>query len=54
MLRWERKDNQHHEEDVDCFAAYGDDNDIATSHLYAPGKSFAIHKEFITVKRPQL
>jgi hypothetical protein len=38
MLRWEREDNQRHAEDVDCQAAYGDDDDVATSHLYAPGK----------------
>jgi hypothetical protein len=38
MLRWEREDNLRHAEDVECFAAYGDDDVIASSHLYAPGK----------------
>ena len=38
MLRWERENNQRHAEDLDCQAAYGDDDDVATSHLYAPGK----------------
>ncbi len=38
MLRWEREDNQRHAEDLDCQAAYGDDDDVATGHLYAPGK----------------
>ncbi len=38
MLRWEREDNQRHAGDVECQAAYGDDDDVASSHLYAPGK----------------
>ena len=38
MLRWERENNQRYAKDVDCQAAYGDDDAVATRHSYAPGK----------------
>ena len=38
MLRWAREDNQRYASDPACKAAYGDDDNIAINHLYAPGQ----------------
>ena len=38
MLRWAREDNQQYACPADCRASYGDDETIATQHLYSPGQ----------------